>query len=122
MLAKKMLKNLESLEKDLNLYINIHNKKIKLNDYKLVSGLIKQEVDILNIFKEQFAHIKDKLKVIFKNLNEYNKPSNSVVHEKKIKRKRRFKRKNEDREPNENLINNKNILSGGAWESNRRKH
>jgi|GEM_PF-6556374 len=122
MLAQKMLKTLETLEKDLDLYIKIHKKKLKLNDYKSVIRFISEEVDKLNNSKEQITLIKNKLSIIFSKLRQYSKSTSSIVYEKNIKRKREFKKKNVDREPNENLINNKNILSGGTWESNRRKH
>lgn len=94
MLDKKMLKTLGTLEKDLDLYIKIHKKKLRLNAYKIVIRFINEEVDKLNDSKEQITLIKDKLSIIFSKLRHYSKSTSAIVYEKNIKQKRKFNNKN----------------------------
>lgn len=123
MLTKKIKDGFNILENDINTYINIAKKKFSYNYYKPKSDSIKSELfnleNTLNNLKDLYSNFIS-IDAFLDNFNpSISKDSNS---DKALNKKKKRRHKSSNKEPNENFINNRNILSGGAWESNRRRH
>lgn len=120
MLSNKIEKTFLSLQKDLKIYLTIHKKRVYSKNIVKQQELVKVGLNILNEISKDLDGIKKSFSEIAFYLNQNVISTDSINPPKK--RKTRNHIKNSDKEPNENLINKRYMFSGGAWDSNRRKH
>lgn len=125
MLSKKIAIDFNLLREDMKAYSAILKKKFAINyNGKNDKDIIKNSILMLDSIISELTQIHHHYESIEGTLYRHQKYYAKSSAIKRISEKKKHTKKDCDTviEPNENLINNKNILSGGAWESNRRKH
>ena len=127
MITKEILYEYSQLLKHCDVHYKAIKSRLELKYYDSFSG--KKVEEALQQFENFIKNLKSQQLNFKKLLDDLSQDKKQLMYYKQFnshnKKKPYRNKKKEDsiiKEPNENLINNKHILSGGAWESNRRKH
>ncbi len=121
MLSKKIEKTFLSIQKDLNIYLKIHKKRVYSKNIVKQQEFVKVGLNILDEISKDLDGIKKSFSEIAFYLNQNVISTDSINPPKKKKRKIRNRTTNPDKEPNEKMTSNKMFVHGGLPFTNRRK-